>query len=197
MSDQNTISNIIRESIAVKQAILEHRYIIDITEHIVGEIVQALKADKKVLFCGNGGSAADAQHLAAELSARFYIDRRPLHAEALHVNTSYLTATANDYSFDDVYSRLVEAKGRPGDILIGLSTSGNSPNIIKAMKVGKELGLITIGMSGKKKSKMDPYCQYLLKVPSEDTPRVQEAQLLLGHVICELVERKMFGNQDF
>ncbi|MDX2003508.1 MAG: SIS domain-containing protein [Chitinophagales bacterium] len=191
---QQDIRQIIASSINVKQQLLESPAIAPLIEQSVEVLTKAFKEGKKVLFCGNGGSAADAQHLAAELSARFYLDRKPLHAEALHVNTSYLTATANDYSFDAVYSRLVEAKGEAGDVLIGLSTSGNSPNMVKAMEKGKKLGLITIGIIGEKPSEMDAFCQLLIKVPSQDTPRIQEAQLLIGHIICQLVERELFGN---
>ncbi|HOI99565.1 MAG TPA: SIS domain-containing protein, partial [Rectinema sp.] len=150
------------------------------------------KNDKKILLCGNGGSAADAQHLAAELSGRFYIDRPPLFAEALHVNTSYLTAVANDYSFDEVYARLVKAKGRPSDILIGISTSGNSSNIIKAINAAKEVGMISVGFTGKTGGKMVSLCDYLINIPSQDAARIQEAHILIGHIICEIVERKLF-----
>jgi D-sedoheptulose 7-phosphate isomerase len=156
------------------------------------EIINVFKNDKKILLCGNGGSAADAQHLAAELSGRFYIDRPPLFAEALHVNTSYLTAVANDYSFDEVYARLVKAKGRPSDILIGISTSGNSSNIIKAIYAAKEVGMISVGFTGKTGGKMVGLCDYLINIPSQDAARIQEAHILIGHIICEIVERKLF-----
>jgi D-sedoheptulose 7-phosphate isomerase len=146
-----------------------------------------------VLFCGNGGSAADAQHLAAELSGRFYTDRDPLFAEALHVNTSYMTAVANDYSYDVVYERLVKAKGRKGDVLIGISTSGNSVNIIKALEYANSIGMITIGMTGETGGKMKDHCKYLINVPSKDTPRIQEVHILLGHIICEIVENSYFA----
>jgi len=155
-----------------------------------------LKKIKKVLFCGNGGSAADAQHIAAELSGRFYFDREPLFAEALHVNTSYLTAVANDYSYDEVFSRLVKAKGRAGDILIGISTSGNSKNVIKAIEVANEKGMITIGMTGKTGGKMKEICKYLINVPSTDTPRIQEAHIMIGHIICEIVEKVLFEKHN-
>ena len=143
---------------------------------VAEEIVTALKNDRKVLFCGNGGSAADAQHMAAELSGKFYFDREPLFAEALHVNTSYLTAVANDYSYDEVYSRLVKAKGRKGDVLIGISTSGNSKNnsknVIKAIETANSIGMITVGMTGQTGGKMKDICKYLINVPSKDTPRI-------------------------
>jgi len=162
--------------------------ILDITR----EIVNALRNDKKVLLCGNGGSAADAQHIAAEFSGKFYKDREPLYAEALHVNTSYLTAVANDYSYDEIYSRLIKAKGRQGDILIAISTSGNSKNIVNAINTANHIGMITIGLTGVKKSLMDTVCKYLIKIPSEDTPRIQESHILIGHIICEIVEKEIF-----
>lgn len=155
-------------------------------------ITQAFKDGKKVLFCGNGGSAADAQHLAAEFSGRFYTDRTALPAEALHCNTSYLTAVANDYSYDVVYSRLVNGIGNPGDILVGLSTSGNSKNIIEAFKVAKTKNMITIGFTGESGGQMKPICDYLLNAPSNDTPRIQESHIMIGHIICQLVEEKFF-----
>ncbi|HCL56745.1 MAG TPA: phosphoheptose isomerase, partial [Spirochaetia bacterium] len=154
------------------------------------------KSNKKILFCGNGGSAADAQHLAAEFSGRFYIDREPLDAEALHCNTSYLTAVANDYSYDEIYSRLVKAKGQKGDVLVGLSTSGNSKNIIKAIETANQIGMITVGFTGESGGKMKDICQYLINVPSNDTPRIQEAHMMIGHIICELVEKELFSKES-
>jgi len=130
--------------------------------------------------------------LAAELSGRFYFDREPLNSEALHVNTSYITAVANDYSYDQVYERLIRAKGRKGDVLIGLSTSGNSGNVIKALEVAKQKGLITIGMTGESGGKMKSLCDYLINVPSNDTPRIQESHIMIGHIICEMVEERLF-----
>ncbi len=153
----------------------------------------ALKNKGQLLFCGNGGSAADAQHIAAELSGRFYIDRPPLNAEALHVNTSYLTAVANDYGYDEIFARLVEAKGKEGDVLFGLSTSGNSKNIVKAFVKGKKMGMHTIALTGQKNSKISELADLCIKVPSEDTPRIQECHILIGHIICELIERELFG----
>jgi len=155
-----------------------------------------LRTIKKYFFCGNGGSAADAQHIAAELSGRFYFDREPLFAEALHVNTSYLTAVANDYSYDEVFSRLVKAKGRAGDILIGISTSGNSKNVIKAIEVANEIGMISVGMTGKTGGKMKDICKYLINVPSTDTPRIQEGHIMIGHIICEIVEKVLFEKHN-
>jgi D-sedoheptulose 7-phosphate isomerase len=145
------------------------------------------------LFCGNGGSAADAQHLAAEFSGRFYTDREALPAEALHCNTSYITAVANDYSYDVIYSRMINGIGKPGDILIGLSTSGNSKNIVEAFKTAKTKSMITIGLTGESGGTMKHISDYLLNVPSNDTPRIQESHIMIGHIICQLVEEKYFG----
>ncbi|MCH8330029.1 MAG: D-sedoheptulose 7-phosphate isomerase [Bacteroidetes bacterium] len=189
---KNTVTDSIQDSIKVKESMLASPFLLTVIDDICREVVNTLKGGGKVLFCGNGGSAADAQHIAAELSGRFYHDRDPLFAEALHVNTSYLTAVANDYSFEEVYSRLVKAKGREGDVLFGISTSGNSPNIIKAIETAKELGMITVGMTGESGGALLNLCQYLIKVPSSDTPRIQEAHILLGHIICEVTEKEMF-----
>jgi D-sedoheptulose 7-phosphate isomerase len=197
--NNNLLSDIkksISESIQVKQNILENPDLLSKISQVSQEIINAFKNDKKVLFCGNGGSAADAQHIAAELSGRFYFDREPLFAEALHVNTSYLTAVANDYSYDEIYSRLVKAKGRAGDVLIGISTSGNSKNVIKAIEVANEKGMITIGMTGKTGGKMKEICKYLINVPSTDTPRIQEAHIMIGHIICEIVEKVLFEKHN-
>lgn len=193
MANKSAIRLRIRESIEAKQALLQDEVLLEALERLVDAVVNTYQNGGKVLFCGNGGSAADAQHLSAELSARFYLDRKPLYAEALHVNTSYLTATANDYDFTQIFARLVQAKGKPGDVLIGLSTSGNSPNIIEALKAGKEAGMITVGFTGQKPGQVDPFCEILLKVPNTDTPRIQECHLLLGHILCEQVEAALFG----
>lgn len=189
------IKEVIKESIQVKQAILADPPLLNTIQEIVTVCTEAFKADKKVLFCGNGGSAADAQHLAAEFSGRFYTDRDPLFAEALHVNTSYLTAVANDYSYSDIYARLIKAKGRAGDVLFGISTSGNSENIVKAFEQAKLQGVITIGFTGHSGGQMKSWSDYLLNVPSTDTPRIQEGHILLGHIICELVEKNLFHKE--
>jgi D-sedoheptulose 7-phosphate isomerase len=190
------IKKSILDSIKVKQKILENPKLLSTISQVAQEIINAFKNDKKVLLCGNGGSAADAQHIAAELSGRFYFDRDPLFAEALHVNTSYLTAVANDYSYDEVFSRLVKAKGRAGDILIGISTSGNSKNVIKAIEVANQIGMITIGMTGETGGRMKGICKYLINVPSNDTPRIQEAHIMIGHIICEIVEKELFSKPN-
>lgn len=188
------ISRSIADSIALKVNIVENPNFVSIIMNVCSLIINCYKNDGKVLFCGNGGSAADAQHLAAELSGKFYIDRKPLYAEALHVNTSYITAVANDYSYDIVYSRLVEAKGRENDVLIAISTSGNSPNIINAINKANDIGMHTIGMTGESGGKMKDICSHILNVPSNDTPRIQEAHILIGHIICEIVESSLFAN---
>src|SRR3954471_16505361 len=189
----NKIREILQASISVKQLLLQDEKLLQTIDAVTGVIVDCFKKDGKVLFCGNGGSAADAQHLAAEFSGRFYTDREPLYAEALHVNTSYITAVANDYSYDQVYARLVKAKGRKGDILVGLSTSGNSTNIIEAFKVAKERQMIIVGFTGETGGKMKTYCDYLINIPSMDTPRIQESHITVGHIICQLVEENYFG----
>lgn len=164
-------------------------------ERIVTNSIKAFKNDKKMLFCGNGGSASDAQHIASELSGRFYKDRPPLYAEALHVNSSYMTAVANDYGYEETYARMVDASGRKGDILVGISTSGNSPNVVKAMLNAKEIGMLTVGFTGSKGGKMKEICDIMIQVPCDDTPRIQEAHILVGHIICQLIEEEMFPNE--
>lgn len=186
------IKEMIGQSIAAKQAVLEDETLLDTVNKVVGLCVATFRNDGKVLFCGNGGSAADAQHLAAELSGRFYYDRSPLYSEALHVNTSFLTAVANDYSYEAAYARLITAMGRPGDVLFALSTSGNSPNIIAAAKEAHDKGLHVVGMTGQSGGKLREYCHYLINIPSADTPRIQECHMMLGHLICELIEQQMF-----
>lgn len=182
----------IQTSIDLKTSLLKNEEILQTLDTIVNEVSRSYQNGGKVLWCGNGGSAADAQHLAAELSGRFYYDRPPLFSEALHVNTSYTTAVANDYSYDIIYSRLVEAMGKKGDILIGLSTSGNSVNVVKAFEKANEMGLITIGFTGQTGGKMKGLCKYLITIPSTDTPRIQECHMLFGHTICEMVEINLF-----
>ena len=186
------IKDIIQASIDVKQQVLQDEGLIAEIEKIVAVITDAFKKGKRVYFCGNGGSAADAQHLAAEFSGRFYTDRKALPAEALHCNTSYLTAVANDYSFDVIYSRLIDGIGDAGDVLIGLSTSGNSGNIVKAFETAKAKKIITVGFTGETGGKMKELSDYLVNVPSKDTPRIQESHILIGHIICQLVEENIF-----
>lgn len=186
------IKEIIQRSIRVKEQVLNDESLIHNLNILVEKITHTFQQGGKVLFCGNGGSAADAQHLAAEFSGRFYTDRDPLPSEALHCNTSYLTAVANDYGYDFVYSRLLKGMAKAGDILVGLSTSGNSANIINAFEMAKQIGVITAGFTGTTGGKMAGLCDILINVPSDDTPRIQESHIMLGHIACELVEHNLF-----
>jgi D-sedoheptulose 7-phosphate isomerase len=186
------IKKTISASIVVKEKILADEGILKTTSDVVGMIVKAFKNGNRVYFAGNGGSAADAQHLAAEFSGRFYTDRLALPAEALHCNTSYLTAVANDYSYDEIYARLIRGIAHPGVVLVVLSTSGNSGNIVKAFETAREKKVITVGFTGESGGKMKGLSDYLFNVPSSDTPRIQESHILLGHIVCELVEREYF-----
>ena len=188
----STIKRNIEDSIQLKNLVFHDEDIIDATEETAFAIIDCLSNGGKVLFCGNGGSAADAQHLAAELSGRYYYDRPALFAEALHVNTSYLTAVANDISFDEIYSRLINAMGTMDDVLIGLSTSGNSKNVINAIKAANKKGMKTISMTGQTGGKLKKISTFSIQIPSTDTPRIQECHMLLGHAICEIVEREIF-----
>lgn len=186
------IKNIIKESIGVKELILSDEKLISNIEKAAQIIVDCYRNKGKVLFCGNGGSAADAQHLAAELSGRFYYDRPALEAEALHVNTSYLTAVGNDYSFDQIYSRILSASGKTGDVLVGISTSGNSKNVLEAQKVAKQKGMKIISLTGESGGEMKDLTDCLINVPSKLTPRIQESHILIGHIICQIVEEELF-----
>jgi D-sedoheptulose 7-phosphate isomerase len=186
------ITEIINDSIATKQRILSNPQLIEVISDVADTCAETFSDGNKVLFCGNGGSAADAQHLAAEFSGRFNYDRAPLNSEALHVNTSYLTAVANDYSFDEVYSRILRGIGQKGDMLIAISTSGNSKNILRALETAREMGIITVGMTGETGGKMKELCDFLINVPSTETPRIQESHILIGHIICEYVESTLF-----
>lgn len=187
------IKNIVQASIKVKQDVLQNEELLTTVKECIAVIVHAFKNGNKVLFCGNGGSAADAQHLAAEFSGRFYTDRDALPAEALHCNTSYLTAVANDYSYDVIYSRLIKGIGNKGDVLIGLSTSGNSRNIYNAFEVAKQKGMITIAFTGATGGTIKSLSDHLINVPSTDTPRIQESHIMLGHIICQMVEAEYFA----
>ena len=188
----DTINRSISDSIAAKQAILSNPALLQTIQEVADTMITALRSGNRVLWCGNGGSAADAQHLAAELSGRFYYDRPPLNSEALHCNTSYLTAVANDYGYDLIYSRMIDGACKKGDVLVGISTSGNSKNIINAFCKAKEIGVITVALTGKTGGEMRQVADYLLNVPSMDTPRIQESHIMLGHIICEIVEAQMF-----
>jgi D-sedoheptulose 7-phosphate isomerase len=187
------IRSLFESSVSTKQAVLQDEELLGRIEQAARTIADAFKDDHRVYFCGNGGSAADAQHLAAEFSGPFYNrGRRALPADALHCNTSYLTAAANDYDYTEVYARLVEGIMQPGDVLVGLSTSGNSPNVVKAFEKALEKNITTIGMTGTSGGKMAAFSQILLNVPSLTTPRIQEVHMLIGHIICELVEAELF-----
>ena len=186
------IKEIINSSIETKQKLLADETLLKTIWDTVNVIVNAFKNNRRIYFCGNGGSAADAQHLAAEFSGRFYKNRKALPAEALHCNTSYLTAVANDYSFDDIYSRLIDGIGETGDVLVGLSTSGNSNNIVKAFETARKKEMITIGFTGESGGKMKSLSDNFINIPSADTPRIQESHIMVGHIICQLVEEKYF-----
>lgn len=186
------IKSIITASVDVKNKILADEVMIKRIEEVAFGISGAFKNGNRLYLCGNGGSAADAQHLAAEFTGRFYSDREPLPAEAFHVNTSFLTAVANDYSYDQIYERAVKAYGRKGDVLIGISTSGNSKNILLAQEEAKKRGMTVISFTGETGGKMKDSCDYLFNVPSKDTPRIQESHILIGHIICQLVEEELF-----
>lgn len=190
------IKEIIQASIDVKENILNDDRLLLAINDAVNVIVNAFEKGNKVLFCGNGGSASDAQHLAAEFSGRFYTDRDALPAEALHCNTSYITAVANDYSYDVIYSRLIKGIGKPGDVLVGLSTSGNSKNIVNAFEVAKEKEMLTIGFTGSSGGKMKKLSDVLINIPSDDTPRIQESHITLGHIICQFVEEIYFRDTN-
>jgi D-sedoheptulose 7-phosphate isomerase len=192
MSTQK-IQSIIESSIAVKQQYVSDAAFLEKINTAVTLVANAFKDGYKVQFCGNGGSAADAQHLAAEFSGRFYKNRKALPSDALHCNSSYVTAVANDYSYDEIYSRLVEGTMHKGDVLVGISTSGNSGNIVKAFEMAKSMGIVTIGFTGAMGGKMSELSDVLINVPSTDTPRIQESHILIGHIICELVEAQLFA----
>ena len=187
------ITDIIKASIDVKQQLLADESLVHQIQTVTDVITKAFQNGNAVYFAGNGGSAADAQHLAAEFSGRFYKDRKALPSDALHCNSSYLTAVANDYSFDVIYARLLEGLAKPGDVLVGISTSGNSGNIVKAFEMAKTIGVTTIGFTGQNGGKLKGLGDYLINVPSNTTPRIQESHILVGHIICELVEINIFG----
>jgi len=190
----NRIIESIQQSIETKKQILDNVVFKNSITEAANLMVESLRNGGKIHFCGNGGSAADAQHLAAELSGRFYFDRPPLNAEALHCNTSYLTAVGNDYSFNEIFARLLRGTGKKGDVIVGISTSGNSQNILRAFSAARELGIYTIAFTGESGGKMKELADILLNVPSKDTPRIQESHIMVGHIICELVEAEIFGH---
>lgn len=179
-------------SVEVKKKLASSDEIMQNISQVVDLMVSCFRKDGKVLFCGNGGSAADAQHLAAELSGRFRKDRPPLFAEALHVNSSFVTAVANDYSYEEVFARMIRAMGRPGDVLLAFSTSGNSANVLRAVTEAKQLGISSVGFTGGAGGKLGNLCDIELRMPSDDTARIQEGHMIVGHTICELVEKIIF-----
>ena len=189
---QKQISDILNDSFNNLQKIINDKGLTAEIEIVTTKIIQAFKDGNKLLLCGNGGSASDAQHIAAELSGRFIKERKPLYAEALHVNSSYMTAVTNDYGFESTYSRMLEAIGKKGDVLIALSTSGNSENVINAVKMANSLGMLSVGMSGAMGGKIKDLCQHNIIIPSSNTARVQEAHILVGHIFCQIIEEQLF-----
>jgi len=190
---QARIRKSLEEALRVKATLAESAEVHTFIAEVAALLVRTFQQGGKVFFCGNGGSAADAQHLAAELTGRYYKDRPPLPAEALHVNTSFLTAVANDYSYEEVFARLLRAWGRKGDVLWAMSTSGNSPNVLRAIDTARDLGMVVVGLTGAGGGQMVGRCDYLFRAPSQDTPRIQEAHMVVGHTVCELVEAALFG----
>ena len=179
------------ESIAVKRALLETQA--DTIAVVAAVLVEAMHNGKTLYLCGNGGSAGDAQHIAAELVGRFTKERRALPAVALTTNSSALTALGNDYEYAIVFSRQLEAFGKAGDILIGISTSGNSPNVLHALETAKTLGMVTVGLTGETGGKTNAAADHCICVPSRDTARIQESHILIGHILCEIIECELFG----
>jgi D-sedoheptulose 7-phosphate isomerase len=193
---EKLITDKINQTLRVKQDILKDNELIKKIDVITRVIVNAYRENKKVILFGNGGSAADAQHLAGELVGKFYLERKALASIALTTNTSELTAIANDYNFNRVFARQVEALVNSGDIVIGITTSGNSLNVIEGIKEAKLRGAITIGFTGASGGKLKENVDYLLKVPSEDTPHIQESHIMIGHIICYLIEKELFGGRN-
>ena len=189
---QKHISDILNDSFNNLQKVISDKGLILEIETITTKIIKAFKDGNKLLLCGNGGSASDAQHIAAELSGRFIKERKPLYAEALHVNSSYMTAVSNDYGFESTYSRMLEAIGKKGDVLIALSTSGNSENVVNAIKMANSLEMLSVGMSGASGGKIKELCQHNIIIPSSNTARIQEAHIIVGHIFCQIIEDKLF-----
>ena len=190
---QDFIGNQVKKSYEVKQGIYSDAELMELIQTVSQETVKAYENGCKTLIAGNGGSAADAQHIAGEFVSRFYFDRPGLASMALTTDTSILTAIGNDYGYEKLFSRQVQANGNKGDVFIGISTSGNSKNILEALKECKEKGIVTVGLTGASGGKMAELCDYCIKVPSNETPRVQEAHILIGHIICAVVEEEIFG----
>ncbi|MGO9271209.1 MAG: D-sedoheptulose 7-phosphate isomerase [Terriglobia bacterium] len=187
------IAAAIHESIGVKQALLEDKHLLRQIADVIKEFVSALSHGHKILLFGNGGSAADAQHIAAEFLGRFQMERIPLPALALTTNTSALTAIGNDYSFENVFSRQVEALGTEGDVAVGISTSGKSPNVLKGLAAAKAKGLVTVALTGRDGSLLQQVSRYCLCIPADTTPRIQEGHILVGHIVSQITEVELFG----
>ncbi|MBK8549221.1 MAG: SIS domain-containing protein [Saprospiraceae bacterium] len=194
--DKSFIVSVVQKSIEVKQKILADNDLLSAIQYQGEKMVECLQNGGTIWFCGNGGSAADAQHLAAELSGRFYLNRKAYAAEALHVNTSFMTAVANDFGYDYVYARAIEALGSVGDLLIAISTSGNSKNIVLAVEKAKEMGISVFLWSGQTGGKLATVADSAILVPSGDTPRIQEAHITLGHILCEWIEKEMVSRKE-
>jgi len=185
----------IEESIAVKEKVIEQN--VDVINEVATILINAFQNDKKVMWCGNGGSAADAQHLACELVSKFYINRKALRSIALTTNTSILTAVSNDFTYDDVFKRQVEALGDKGDVLIGITTSGTSTNIINAFKTANEKGITTVSLTGEFIDALVDISDYMIPIPSDIAPHIQESHIMVGHIICYLVENTLFGDKTW
>jgi len=191
---QDIVKSQIEASIQAKQAILKDPDLLQLISNAAATVTKAYKNGKKTLLAGNGGSAADAQHIAGEFVSRFYFDRPGLPSIALTTDTSILTAIGNDYGYEKLFARQVQALGNEGDVFIGISTSGNSPNVLKALEVCKEKGITSIGLTGMSGGKMADKCDICIKVPSAETPRIQESHILIGHIICCITEEEMFAD---
>lgn len=189
------IKDEIQKTRSVMLQIVEDEKFLQLIQTVSSQCVTALRNGKKILFCGNGGSAADSQHLAAELVSRLHYDRPGLASIALTTDTSALTAIGNDYSFENLFSRQVEAIGQKGDVLFGFSTSGKSPNILQALTAAKNKGMMTIGMTGRQSPLMHNHCDYVFNVPANETPKIQECHIMIGHIICALIEEEIFGKE--
>jgi len=192
--DLKYVINEFHASVAVKQRILEDSAFMQQVTDMGHLLIDCYQAGNKLLVAGNGGSAADAQHIAAEFVSRFNFDRPGLPALALTTDTSILTAVGNDYGYDQLFRRQVEANGVLGDVFLGISTSGNSPNILRALEAAQRKGIVTFGLTGKTGGKMRELCDHCLCVPSENTPRIQEAHILIGHTLCAMVELALFDD---
>jgi len=191
---KNYIKDQIKKSYETKQVIYENEDLINKIEDVAKKCVALYRTDKKTILAGNGGSAADAQHIAAELVGRYGFDRPSIPSLALTTDTSNLTAIGNDYGYDQVFSRQLEGMGQEGDIFIGISTSGNSVNIIKAFESAKKKGIMTVALTGRDGGEMAKSADIALVIPSNSTPRIQESHILIGHIICDIIEQEIFAD---